>query len=101
MQLSPFSSVGNTVNISATVASANVALAAAGGTRNVRVYNDGSVAVFINFGTSNSVTASASTSIPVAPGSTQIFSVPGEQTHVAAVTGSSTGTIYFTSGYGV
>lgn len=64
----------------------------------VRVYNAGTVPVFIVFGREDAVATTGAT--PVAPGSTAIFTVPEGATHVAAITASGTATVYFTAGEG-
>lgn len=88
-------SLANTANISATTSSARVAIPAGG--QSVRVHNAASVAVFIQFGDS-SVTATTS-HMPIPAGGVETFN-EGGATHVAAITASGSGTIYFTSGSG-
>lgn len=92
-------SLSNTAALSATTSSARVALASAGATSNksVRVYNAASVTVFIQFG---DATVTATTShMPIPAGGVECFEV-GSATYVAGITGSSSGTVYFTSGNG-
>jgi hypothetical protein len=87
-----------TVNIAAGTSTGNVQVQTGGEARHVRVFNSGAVIVFVEFGQSG-VTASTSTSAPVAPGSVEIFSSP--YPYAAAITASSTATVYFTPGEGI
>jgi len=89
-----------TVNIAATVASANVLLNRLGQDQ-LRVKNlDATNAAFINFGNA-SVTASAATGMPVGPGETLGVTLAIDWTHAAAITGAATATVYFTPGSGL
>ena len=84
---------GSTVNIAATTSSNSATLAAG---MVVRVYNAGTVPVFIKFG------ATATTSdTPIPPGIVEVFTDPSGATTVAAITASGTATVYFTSGQGI
>lgn len=92
-----------TATIAGTTTTASVALpigAPYGGSERpqVRVYNGGTTPSFIAFGDST-VTATVN-SIPIAPGGPEVFTVPFNATHVAAIYGTGTGTIYLTSGFG-
>lgn len=92
-----------TVNIAATTSSANVALSigsnGVGERPQVRVYNAGTTPVFIAFGAS-AVAATTAVGIPIAPGGPENFTLPFGATHVAAIYGTGSGTVYFTSGFG-
>jgi hypothetical protein len=79
-----------------TTSSASVALPGQG--NQVLIYSAGSAASFIKFGTST-VTA-AVTDIAIPSGFNRIFTIPPGATHVAAITGASTATLYFTRGDG-
>lgn len=94
-----------TATIAATTTTANVALPIGcpeqqTGTERpqVRIYNGGTNPVFIAFGGS-AVTATTS-GMPVAPSGPECFTLPFGATHVAAIYGTGTGTVYFTSGFG-
>ena len=87
---------GSTVNIAATTSTGNVTL---GIGAVVRVYNAGTVPVFIKFGIAG-VTA-ATTDMPIPPGIVEVFTEPSGATTVAAITASGTATVYFTSGQGI
>ncbi len=95
-----FSPLGATKSISASSSTASVALdtSLAGRNRVCRVYNDLTEKVFIKFGTS-SVTA-AVTDLPIGPGATEAFEINPSPTHVACITASGSGTVYFTEGEG-
>lgn len=88
-----------TVNLNAGVASANVQVQTGNFSRHVRVFNSGANTAFVEFGTSNAVAASTTTSMPVAAGTVEIFSCP--EPWVAAITGSGTALLYFTPGEGM
>lgn len=65
-----------------------------------RVYNAGSVVVFVAFGTS-AVTAATATGLPVPPGQTEEFQIGPTDTYMAGITGSGTATVYATPGQGI
>ena len=69
----------------------------------VRLYNSGSVTVFVKFGGA-SVTA-AVTDLPIPAGTVEVLSCKGygstHITYIAGITASSTATLYITSGEGV
>jgi hypothetical protein len=63
----------------------------------VRVYNAGTVAVFVACG---DVTAVATTaSLPIAPGSVEVLGCP--QTYIAGITAGTAATLYVTPGDGL
>jgi len=101
--MNPFTP-GATATLSATTSSSNAALSNQAAAQNVGGQQcriaapaGGSIA-FIKFGTS-SVTA-AVTDTPILPGSVEMFTIPANATHVAVITGTSTQTLYVTTGYG-
>lgn len=88
-----------TVPLAATATSGRVQIrAAATGTQNVRVYNAGTVAVFVECGTVT-VVATVAASLPIAPGTVEIIGC--NQTYVAGITASGTATLYVTPGTGL
>lgn len=94
---------GQTVNIAVSGASQSVAISVnPNEDGQVRVHNDGTATVWINFGRSG-VTASTTTSYPLGAGACEVVSVPalGGPTFVAAIAAGATGTVYFTPGYGL
>lgn len=100
---------GTTVAISATTSSSDNPLTPAGkiptGKFQLRFYNAGAVAVFIKKGV-NGVAATATTAdLPIAPGATEVLTVSNNPsspiTSMAAITASSTATLYMTIGAGI
>lgn len=90
-----------TVNID--VSSTSQRIQVADGLTAVRVMNDGTATAWIAFGGST-VTATASSGVPVGPGVTEILTAPnygGGALYVAAIAAGSTGKIYFTRGGGI
>lgn len=91
-----------TVNISVSAASQSVSLAVSGGPQQVRIMNNGTATVWVNFGLSG-VTAALATGMPVGVGVTEVITIPdyGATAYAAAIAAGSTGSIYFTPGEGV
>lgn len=85
---------GTTVNIAATATTARVQIRTGPTSNYVRVYNAGSVPVFVGCG-DVTILAVTTTSMPVAANGVEI--VGCNQQYVAAVT-STTATVYFTPG---
>ena len=94
--MNPFTP-GASATRAVTTSSANVAIPGSG--MQVLIYSAGSAVSFIKFGTSDAVTA-AVTDIAIPSGFNRIFTIPPGTTHVAAITGASTATLYFTRGDG-
>lgn len=88
-----------TVNINVSGSNQTVSLAYSGGPRPIRIMNNGTATVWVNFGLTG-VTASTSTGMPVGPGVTEVITLPdfGGTAHAAAIAAGSTGSIYFTPG---
>jgi len=90
---------GPTVTLAVTGTTARVQVQASGtGSPNIRVYNSGTVAVFLACG-DVAVTALTTTSMPVAPGSVEI--VHCGQTYVAGISAGTAATVYLTPGSGL
>jgi hypothetical protein len=99
----------STVNISVTNSSGNVRVYDDGAPRRanseVRLYNSGTNIAFVEFGETSSVVATVPNgatkgSVPVAPGTVEEFRVgPGIQ-FCAAITSSSTTTLWISPGHG-
>lgn len=98
MNVGNFRKLGSSVNIAATTTSASVALGV--GCGSVRVYNNGTVLMWVEFGSSSGVTAVQGTSIPIPAGAVETLEVPSGTTHAGARTDSGTGTVHFTPGEG-
>lgn len=95
--LNPFTP-GGSVTLPATTSSANVALPTLKGNQALIYAPAANAAAFIKFG--DSTVAAATTDIAIPPGFNRIFTIPSGATHVAAITGASTATLYFTTGDG-
>lgn len=96
----PAATVNSTVTSTGTVTTIS---AGGASTQNwagsLRVYNSGATDVFLEFG-GPATTASTATSMPLKAGTTERFST-NKQTHVAAVTLSSSTQIFMTPGEGI
>lgn len=101
MNINPFfPRKGQTKTLAVTTTTARVQVldnASSTSTYNVRIYNAGTVAAFINWG-DGTVTA-ATTDMPIAPGATEVLSLQGS--NIAAITASGTATLYITEGSGI
>ena len=100
----PFSPAipGRTVSINVSSSSQAVRVSD-NGPDSVRVMNNGTATVWIAFG-GPTITASASTHLPVGPGVTEVFTfrnLDGSDLWIAAIAAGSTGLIYFTPGTGL
>lgn len=87
---------GASATRSVTTSTASVALPGQG--NQVLIFSAGSATSFIKFGTST--VEAAVTDIAIPSGFNRIFTIPPGATHVAAITGASTATLYFTRGDG-
>lgn len=91
---------GATVTVAVTVASAATAMSKPD-SRQVMITSAATSALaFIAFGDST-VAATVAASCPILAGTAQVFTVPAGATHIAAITGATTATLYVTSGDGV
>lgn len=92
--------VAGTVTLAATTSTARVALAKNVLNQVMVSSPSASSLAFIKFG--DSAVTAAITDTPILPGTQKVFTVPsdGSVTHIAAITGTSTATIYATSGEG-
>ena len=93
----PFSAGGNTVSLSATGTSSRVQVRTGPTSRAVRVYNAGTVAIFVVCGDVAAVATTAS--LPLAPGSIEVLGC-GQQ-YVAGITAGTAATLYITPGDGL
>ena len=100
--MQPFSIGGATVSIAATTTTGRIALGIKstppGSQVVVQAPSSNADTVFIAFGGS-SITATTA-GFPMLPGAIQVFSVGQGETYIAAICGSSTGTVYATPGHG-
>lgn len=92
---------GATVNIDVSSSSQSVALTNA--PDSIRIMNNGTATVWVNFGPSG-VTAAVATGMPVGPGVTEVIrwrTSDGSALYAAAIAAGATGKIYFTPGSGI
>lgn len=95
--MTPFSLGPKLTKLSATTTSSSAQMRQGGST--ILVKNEGPNAIFIATG-DGSVTAVLDESMPVFSGSVESFAIPEKHTHVAAITRTSTATVYVVRGYG-
>ena len=104
--LYPFVPVpAGTKNLAVTTTTARVAITALSGVGRMqaRIYNAGSVPVFVEVG-DVTVVAVVASGMPIAPGATELITVPdaaGVARYVAGITASGTATLYITPGEGL
>lgn len=100
--MTPFSPVGDTVNIAVTAASQALLLTSLGATSGtVRLVNIGNQTIFLKFGTSGTTTTTAA-GFPLMPNTAEIFAFGSNAiTHVAVIAATTGSTLYATSGQGV
>jgi hypothetical protein len=94
--LSAFSLGGATTVLSPTTNSNGDAIAPVNG--RIRVYNAGGSLAFLRTGIGAQTAETTDTPIP--PGVVEVFSVPANHTHAAAICASGSATIYITAGKG-
>lgn len=94
----PFSFKGSSTSLAVTGTTGRVAFPDE--YASVRLYNAGSVAVFVKVGTV--AVNAATTDLPIPPGATEIFTRndPKVDTYIAGITASSTATLYISTGVG-
>ena len=94
----PFAPGGPTVSLAATGTTGSVQVQSAANNTAMRVYNAGTVAVFVACGVSG-VTATLAAGMPIAPGTVEIIGC--NQTYVAGITAGTAATVYLTPGNGL
>ena len=94
----PFLPGGNTVTLSVTGTSARVQVQTSSAAKAMRLYNSGTVAVFISCGDVASVATTAA-GLPVAPGSVEVIGCA--QQYIAGISGGTAATLYVTPGDGL
>jgi len=94
----PFMAGGPTVTLAVTGATARVQVQATSASPAIRVYNSGTVAVFLNCGDA-AVVATVAAGMPVAPGTVEV--VGSGQTYCAGISGGTAATVYLTPGAGL
>jgi hypothetical protein len=94
---SAFSPGGPTVSLAVTGTTGRVQVQSSAG-NNVRVYNAGTVAVFLACG-DVTIVATTAAGMPVAPGTVEIIGC--SQQYVAGITAGTAATVYLTPGFGL
>lgn len=100
VDIAPFTPQWASKVIEATTTTDNVELAGNGTERTAKVSNSGTVKCFVNFGVSG-VEAVVDTNMVILPGTSEIFAINKNITHMAAVMDSGTADIHITEGQGV
>jgi hypothetical protein len=95
---SPFQASGNTVTLSVTGATARVAVATDGYNTAIRVFNSGTVPVFLACG-DVTIVAATTTSMPVAPGTVEVLGCG--KGYIAGISAGTAATVYLTPGAGI
>jgi hypothetical protein len=93
-----FAPGGATVSLAAATASARVQIQTGSSSPNVRVYNSGTVAVFVQCG-DVTVVATTAAGMPIAPGTVEVVACP--QPYIAGIVATGTATLYATAGSGI
>ncbi len=96
--MSPFNP-GPTVSLAVTTTTGNVALPTVAKQQVMVSTLPGDAVCFIKFGV-NSGVAAAVTDTPILPGGVYILTIDPAVTHIAAITGTGTATLYVTTGRG-
>lgn len=94
----PFIASGNTVSLAVTGTTGRVAVPTDAYNNAVRLYNAGTVAVFINCG-DVTVVATTAAGIPIAPGSVEVLGCG--KGYIAGIVTTGTATLYLTPGAGI
>ena len=91
----------NSATLAVTGTTGRVAVPVSGiGFRSLRIANAGTQTIFVNFGTST-VNAVIANDMPILAGSVEVFLLPPDITHVAAIASTTGSTMYLTVGEGV
>ena len=94
----PFIASGNTVSLAVTGTTGRVAVPSDTYNTAIRLYNAGTVAVFVNCG-DVTVVATTAAGMPVAPGSVEVLGCG--KGYIAGIVASGTATLYLTPGAGI
>jgi hypothetical protein len=94
----PFQPGGPTVTLAVTATTAKVQVQPSGNNKSIRVFNSGTVPVFIACGDS-AITATTAAGMPIAPGTVEIIGCT--VTHIAGIAASGTASVYLTPGNGM
>jgi hypothetical protein len=94
----PFQPGLPTVTLAVTATTARVQVQPSGNNKSIRVFNSGTVPVFIACGDS-AITATTAAGMPIAPGTVEIIGCT--VTHIAGIAASGTASVYLTPGNGM
>lgn len=103
-----FAATANIASVTGVVASVQFVTAVGGagpvnGTQ-VRIYNPGTIAVFVQFGSTQTIAQTGltvSTGLPIAPGAVEVLSVDASIAWIAAIASTTAGALYATIGEGL
>lgn len=98
--LRAFKPVGATQNIAVTASAQALTLNNLIGTRTIRLFNSGTLNVFVDF-TTGANSATTTTSIPIAPGSVELFTIASDVSTVSVLSSGTGNTLYTTIGEGL
>lgn len=104
MQIRAYRPLGNNKTVNLVVGTASTSLAVPDvpfGTRALRIANIGTQVVFIELTTGTAIAASLTTSVPLLPGSVEVFTLANDITHVATIAAATGSTLYITYGEGM
>jgi len=93
-----FGSTGPTVNLAVTGTTSRVQFQTTPSAPHIRVYNSGTVTVFIACGDVN-IAATLAAGMPIVAGTVEVLGCP--QTYVAGISAGTAATIYITPGSGI
>jgi hypothetical protein len=96
--VSAFAPGGPTVTLAATAASARVQVQPSANNKSIRVFNGGTVPVFLACG-DVAIVATVAAGMPIAPGTVEIIGCT--VTHIAGIAASGTASVYLTPGNGM
>ena len=96
--LNPFTPGGPSASVSATTSTGRAAITRGSSQQVMVSVAAGGQTAFIKFG--DDTVVAATTDTPVPAGAQKVFSVAPDVTHIAAITASSTATVYATPGNG-
>lgn len=95
-----FRPLADTVNAAVTTTAANLTLTGKVGSMAVRLFNSGSNTIFVKF-TSGTGDATTTTSMPLAAGAIEVFTVTQDITTISHISGAAGNTLYATLGEGL
>lgn len=105
LQIRAFRPQTPTVSVAVTASSVNSVFtgwAVGVATKQIRIVNDGTVVIYVEFGEGTAVpTAAVGTSTPILPNTTEVFTIGADKTSVSYIASGAGSTIRFTFGEGL